>query len=193
MINYRIAQQQDARGILEIYAPFIQDTSITFETEVPTLESFQERIRNGLVNYPWLVAEIDGKIAGYAYCARHRERKAYQWCVESSVYIHPGFRRLGLARNLYALLFEILQIQGFHNIYAVINLPNDQSVKLHEKCGFSYFASYEKVGYKLGAWKNVGWWRLILNNFIDNPPDPLLFSELDRVHVDALLKKASSI
>jgi L-amino acid N-acyltransferase YncA len=194
MAVIRLAQPSDAAGILDIYAPYISNTSFTFETEVPTLEAFAERIRTYLINWPWLVCEIDGKIAGYAYATRHRERTAYQWCTEASVYIHDDFHRKNIARALYTALFEILEKQGFRNVYAVINLPNDRSVALHESCGFTHFATYEKVGYKLGRWKNVGWWKLSLNEYGDEPAAPLKFSEMDKSFWgDLFRKKAATI
>jgi L-amino acid N-acyltransferase YncA len=186
MAVLRLATPADAQGILDIYAPYIENTSFTFETEVPSTEDFAERIRIYLINWPWLVCEVDGIIAGYAYATRHRERTAYQWCVESSIYIHDDFQRTGIAKALYIALFEILKKQGFRNVYAVINLPNDKSVKFHETCGFSYFATYEKVGYKLGKWKNVGWWQLSINDYGDEPAAPIKFSELDKTFLPAL-------
>lgn len=176
----RLATPGDAAGILEIYSNYIETTSFTFETEVPAIEEFSERIRNCLINWPWLVCDAGGKIAGYAYATKYRERTAYQWSVESSIYIHDDFQKAGIGKALYTALFEILKRQGFNNLYAVINLPNEKSVAFHEKCGFQYFATYEKVGYKLGKWKNVGWWRLILNDFGDEPDAPIPFSELNK-------------
>ncbi len=189
MINLRIAKNSDAAGILSIYGPYVENTSFTFETELPSVESFAERISTYLVNWPWLVCEIDGVIAGYAYATRHRERTAYQWSVESSVYIHDDYMRRNIAQALYAALADILKAQGFRNVYAVINLPNERSVAFHESCGFNYFTTYEQVGYKLGKWKNVGWWRLILNEFGDEPDPPIKFSELDKKFVDKVLEE----
>ena len=190
----RLATPEDAAGSLTIYAPYIETSSFTFETETPTVEEFAERIKNYLFNWPWLVCEIDGVIAGYAYATRHRERTAYQWCTESSVYIHDDHQRAGMARALYTCLFEILKKQGFRNIYAVINLPNDKSVAFHESCGFQYFATYEKVGYKLGKWKNVGWWRLFINDYSDEPEAPIKFAEMDKNFLPALFaEKAGAV
>jgi len=191
MHSIRLANEKDAEGILAIYSPYIENTSFTFETEVPAVKAFAERINNYLVNWPWLVFEIDGKIAGYAYGAKYRERTAYQWCVESSVYIHDDFQRSGIARALYMALIDILKAQGFRNVYAVINLPNEKSVSFHESCGFKYFATYEKVGYKLGKWKNVGWWELVINEYTDEPAAPIKFSELNKEFLPALFYKYS--
>lgn len=189
----RLATTADSRSILDIYAPYINSTSFTFETEVPSVQAFADRIGSYLHNWPWLVCEMDGKIAGYAYATRHRERTAYQWCTESSIYIHDDFQRRRVAHALYTALFDILKIQGFRNVYAVINLPNDRSVAFHESCGFEYFATYEKVGYKLGKWKNVGWWRLILNEFTDEPAPPIKFSEWDKNYLPEIFRRAESL
>ena len=193
MSQIRLATPEDAAGILAIYAPYIQNTSYTFETEVPSVQEFAERIRSYLVNWPWLVWEEEGKVAGYAYGARYRERVAYQWCTESSIYMHDDFHKAGIGRRLYATLIEILKRQGFRNVYAVINLPNEKSVAFHEKSGFTHFATYEQVGYKLGKWKNVGWWRLVLNEFGDEPAAPVKFSALDKSFLPALLQEKSML
>ena len=186
----RLAQPKDAEGILAIYAPYITNTSFTFEADVPSAKDFSDRITSYLVNWPWLVCEMDGKIAGYAYGSKYRERVGYQWCVECSVYIHDDFQRLGIAKALYTALFEILKKQGYRNVYAVINLPNERSVQLHENCGFTWFANYENVGYKLGQWKTVGWWQLIINDYSSEPAPPVKFSDLDKKIVGKILEKA---
>jgi L-amino acid N-acyltransferase YncA len=185
----RLAKPADASAILEIYAPYVQNTSFTFETEVPPVAAFAERISHYLDNWPWLVCEIDGRIAGYAYGARYRERVAYQWCVESSVYVHDDFHKAGVGSALYTALIAILKLQGFRNLYAVINLPNDRSIKFHEKCGFRWFANYENVGYKLGKWKTVGWWKLQLNEYGDEPEAPVMLSGMDKILLSGILKK----
>lgn len=191
MTQIRIARASDAGDILAIYAPYILHTSITFETEVPDPASFAARITSYLQSWPWLVAESGGRIMGYAYASRYRERSGYQWSVECSVYIHDEFLRRGLAGKLYQALFSLLQQQGYRNVYAVINLPNDRSVSFHEARGFRWFANYEQVGYKLGQWKTVGWWRLILNEFGPDPAPPLPFRVLDIRQVEAVLDQFS--
>ena len=188
MYQVRLANPGDAVGILEIYAPYVRDTSITFETEVPSVERFSDRIATYLREWPWLVAETDGQIAGYAYASRYRERVAYQWSVECSVYIHDDHLRAGLARALYTALFALLKRQGYRNVYAVINLPNDRSVALHESMGFRWFATYEQVGYKLGKWKKVGWWRLVINEFGEEPGPVVPFSEFDREGLERIFQ-----
>src|SRR5438477_4348926 len=186
----RVATADDAASMLNIYTPYIANTSYTFETEVPDVEQFKDRINDYLVSYPWFVCEIDDRIAGYAYASKHRERIAYQWSVECSVYVHDDFQRKGVARALYSALIEILRLQQFRNLYAVINLPNDRSVAFHEGMGFEYFATYENVGYKLGKWKNVGWWQLQLNEYSPEPSAPTKFFDMEREQVANILQKA---
>jgi phosphinothricin acetyltransferase len=180
MITIRLARPTDADGILTIYSPYIANTSLTFETDIPSGNEFANRISSYIENWPWIICVVDGQIAGYAYASRYRERVAYQWSVECSVYVHDDHQRSGIARALYTALFSILKKQGYRNVYAVINLPNERSVAFHENMGFQWFATYENVGYKLGQWKNVGWWRLIINEFGDDPAPVIPFSLLDK-------------
>lgn len=183
----RLANPTDAIAMLAIYSPYIRNTSITFETGVPAVANFANRIHSYLEHWPWLIYEKEGQVIGYAYASRYRERVAYQWSVECSVYIDEDHLRSGVAKALYAALLAILKAQGFTTVYAVINLPNDSSVAFHESMGFNYFATYEKVGYKLGKWKDVGWWQLKLNEYADEPPPPVKFSALDSRIVEQLL------
>ena len=185
----RLAREEEANEILAIYSPYIVNTSYTFETDVPTVQEFKVRIRNNLETYPWIVCEMNNEIAGYAYAARHRERVAYQWCAESSIYIRDAYHHTGIAQALYSALLEILKKQGFMNVYAVINLPNERSVRFHEKAGFTWFANYEKVGFKLGQWKTVGWWKLQVNDYIDDPPAPLKLPLIELGFLSSVFEK----
>ena len=189
----RLAAKQDAKDLLKIYAPFILNSGITQEIEIPAENEFQERISSTLEVRPWLVCEIDGEIAGYAYAGKHRERKGYQWCTEPSVYVGEKFYHRHAATALYTALFDILKLQGFVNAYAVITLPNDNSVAFHENFGFTYLTTYKKIGFKLGQWHDVGWWQLQLNPHILNPSEPVKFPDLDFSSVENILKKASAL
>jgi phosphinothricin acetyltransferase len=189
----RQAGEKDAKELLKIYTPFILNSGITQETEVPAEQEFQQRITETIKERPWLVCEINGEIAGYAYAGKHRERKGYQWCTEPSVYVAEKFYRHGVASALYTALFEILILQGYVNAYAVITLPNEKSVAFHESFGFTYLTTYKKIGYKLGQWHDVGWWQLQLNPHTDNPQQPVKFSLLDRRLVENILKKAQTL
>jgi L-amino acid N-acyltransferase YncA len=179
MIEIRLATLSDAAQIREIYSPNILDASISFETEVPSTEEMQNRIETILQKYPWIVCEVNGTIAGYVYASKHRDREAYQWSCECSIYMQDNFKGKGIGKELYQLLFHILKLQGFKNVYAGITLPNTGSVSIHEKCGFKHFATYENIGYKFGAWHSVGWWKLQINDYDLQPPPPLKLSELD--------------
>ncbi len=191
MISIRLASTADAKAILYVYAPFIQNTSLTFELEVPSQQKFAERIKTYLQKWPWLVCEINGEVAGYAYASNYRERAGYQWSCECSVYIQDHYLKRGIAQALYSCLTEILKLQGYKNVYAVINLPNDKSVSLHEKCGFEWMATYENVGYKLGKWKDVGWWIKKLNEYDQEPMPPIPFKDLDRSNIEKLFTKTA--
>jgi phosphinothricin acetyltransferase len=192
MVEVRVAAPSDAQGILDIYVPHIRESFCTFETEVPYVEQLKERIEKNIETRPWLVCTVNNAVASYAYASAHRERAAYQWCCESSVYTHNYFQGKGIGLQLYKALFTILKIQGYRNVYAGITLPNEYSVKLHEKCGFTHFATYENIGYKLGEWKNVGWWKLQLNKYDPKPSPPLKFSEMDLQQFEVILSKATN-
>ena len=168
----RLATAQDAGQIQAIYSPIVSQTAISFETEPPTVDEMRRRVKNTLKNLPWLVCVQQEKILGYAYASQHRARAAYQWCVDVSVYIHPQARRQGIGHGLYNSLFKILALQGFYNVYAGIALPNPASVGLHESLGFKPIGVYSAVGYKLGAWHDVGWWHLSLRPKSIPPVEP---------------------
>ena len=191
--NIRLATKDDAAGMLKIYAPFILNSGITQETEVPSVEDFQQRVISNLEERPWLVCEINNEIAGYAYAGKHRDRKGYQWCTESSVYISEKYFSAGVGKALYAALFDILKVQGFVNAYAVITLPNGRSIGFHKKFGFEYLTTYEKIGYKLGQWHDVGWMEYEINAHKEDPEDPIKFKNIDKSMIESILTKASSI
>lgn len=171
--SIRLATENDAGAILDIYAPIIRDTVTSFEYEVPTKANIRGRIAKVLADLPWLVCEHDGQVSGYAYAGKHRERTAYQWSTDVSVYIHADFRRQGIGRALYTALFDILRLQGYFNAYAGVTLPNPGSVGLHESFGFEPVGIYQKVGFKKGGWHDVGWWQLELQPRSTNPASPI--------------------
>ena len=189
----RIATKEDAAAMLEIYAPFILNSGITQETEVPSVEEFQNRIISNLEERPWLVCKMNNELAGYAYAGKHRERKGYQWCTEPSVYVTEKYFGLGVAEALYTALFDILKLQGYVNAYAVITLPNDRSIAFHKKFGFSYLTTYKKIGYKLRQWHDVGWMQYDINFHSKDPKDPVKLPDIGRPVIDAVLRKATSL
>ncbi len=169
----RLANLKDAPALLAIYAPFIEQTVISFEYTVPTVAEFAERVQSVLTQLPWLVYEQNGQIAGYAYASKHRDRTAYQWSADTSVYIHPKFHRQGIARSLYIVLLDLLRKQGYYNAYAGITSPNEKSERFHESMGFTRLGNYEKVGYKFGEWHDVQWYNLVLQPHAAAPIAPV--------------------
>lgn len=169
----RMAQASDAAEIARIYAPIVSDTLISFELQPPTAAEMEERVASALGYAPWLVCVRDGRVAGYAYGSLHNERAAYQWSANVSVYIDERHRRKGVGRALYTSLLALLRLQGFHAAHGGITLPNAGSVGLHEALGFRPIALYPRVGFKFGAWHDVGWWQLELRERLLTPA-PLL-------------------
>ncbi|MEL6428934.1 MAG: N-acetyltransferase family protein, partial [Planctomycetota bacterium] len=150
----RDAGPADAASILSIYAPFVEETAVSFETDVPSVDEMAARIEGTSETYPWLVHE-DGEVCGYAYACAHRGRAAYRWSVETSAYVAPDARRRGVARALYAALFELLALQGFVRAHAGIAQPNEASERFHAALGFERVGVYPSVGHKRGAWHDV--------------------------------------
>lgn len=158
----RLAQAADGLALAEIYRPAVTDSAMSFELEPPDGAEMARRAAKCMERSPWLVYERDGRVVGYAYGGMHRERAAYQWSVEVSAYVHDDFHRQGIGRALYTSLFAALAVQGYRNAYAGITLPNDASVALHSAVGFTPVGVYRGIGYKFGAWHDVGWFELAL-------------------------------
>ena len=169
-----MAEEQDVPQILGIYAPYILESAVSFEVNVPGEKDMWQRISAILCDYPYLVCEIENRIAGYAYASEHRHREAYKWSKEVSAYVHPGFRKHHVATALYSALFKILKYQGVTNLLAGVTIPNQPSIRFHEKLGFRKIAEYTAVGYKLGKWHNVGWWEYRLNPGFEPPVETLI-------------------
>jgi phosphinothricin acetyltransferase len=151
---------------------------VSFEVQPPTLDEMQQRIAKVLQKLPWLVCERNGEVLGFVYAAPHRDRTAYQWAVDVSVYIHPAVRCLGIGRALYTSLFKILVLQGYYSAYAGVTLPNQGSKRLHEVMGFQPIGIYRGVGYKCGAWHDVAWFELCLQTRVPNPKPPININAL---------------
>lgn len=154
----RLAEEQDAGHILAIYKPFIENTAVSFEKEVPSVDEFWQRINTILEEWPWLVCEIDGVITGYAYASNHRERASYQWTKEVSVYVHPDHQGKGVAKALYRSLLACLELQGVRNVLAGATVPNPGSEGFHHSLGFTDVGTYHNIGFKFGKWHHVQWW-----------------------------------
>jgi L-amino acid N-acyltransferase YncA len=172
----RPAAEGDAAAIVAIYVPYVRETAISFETEPPTAATMAQRIVRTLETHPWLVADCGGKTVGYAYAGKHRERAAYRWSAEVTVYVSGATRRCGIGRALYLPLLEILRRQGFRSALAEIVLPNPASIRLHETAGFKPIGVYNDVGFKLGRWHDIGYWRLGLADSNAPPVEPVPFA-----------------
>jgi L-amino acid N-acyltransferase YncA len=154
---------RDAAPCAEIYAPYVSDTVISLEEVPPTADELRGRMQRITQQYPWLIAEDDdGATAGYAYASQHRERAAYRWASDVTVYLSPAYQRRGIGRALYTALFDLLVFQGVYVACAGVTLPNEASVGLHESMGFLPVGVYKRVAWKFGSWQDVGWWQLQL-------------------------------
>jgi phosphinothricin acetyltransferase len=167
--------QLDAPACVAIYAPHVQSSATSFEERAPTVGELAARIELTSATHPWLVAEDTdtGVAVAYAYACLHRQRPAYRWATDVSVYVADGHRGQGLGGRLYEALFERLRRQRFRTACAGITLPNEASVALHERLGFSAVGVYRGIGWKAGAWRDVGWWQLDLAKGAGPPAEPL--------------------
>lgn len=161
-LHIRDADPADGAALAAIYAPFVLNTWVSFETEAPDGAAMAERIASYGASHGWLVAEQDGQIAGYAYASPHRTRAAYATSADIAIYVAPGAQRSGIGRALYGALFDRLRARGLHAVYAGIALPNDASIALHQAMGMVPVGVYRQVGWKLGGWRDVGWWQRLL-------------------------------
>lgn len=176
----RLAQERDVPAILEIYRPYIEQTAITFEYDVPSLDAFIERFRNITALCPWLVWEGNGEILGYAYGAPAFERKGYAWCADLSVYLKKSACGRGIGRALYAELERLLTLQGYRVLYALVTTANTPSVAFHEAVGYRKVAEFPDCGWKLGHWYGVVWLQKTVGP--DTPPTdfPVPFPALQK-------------
>lgn len=168
----RRAGPADAAAVRDIYAPFVSDSSVSFEVEPPDAAEMARRIREIGGRYPWLVLEEGSGILGYAYASPHRARPAYRWCAEVSVYVRADARGRGVGRALYGALLGLLRRQGFVNAYAAVTLPNPASVALHEAVGFARVGVFPRIGFKRGTWHDLLWLHLRLQDPA-SPAEPL--------------------
>jgi len=193
-VEIRLANPDDAADILAIYAPYCESTAITFEVVPPTLEQMRDRITSVMAGYPWLVAEVNGRLSGYVYATRFRERAGYRWTAEVAVYIAEDAKRRGLGKSLYTALFAILRAQGYAKAIAGITMPNQASVRLHESLGFVRTGTFPGVGYKDGVWLDVGWWQLLLLPETPTPREPVPFSAVrDAAAIAAAVAAGSAV
>lgn len=170
----------DAAAVADIYRPSVESGLASFEEVAPDSAEMQTRMAATLATLPWIVAELDERVVGYAYAAPHHARPGYRWSVNVSVYVADGHAGRGMGKSLYRKLFAILGRQGFVNVYAGITLPNAASVALHRSMGMDRIGVYRRVGFKLGAWRDVAWYGLRLTHPTSPPPPPIPLPHLDQ-------------
>lgn len=187
-INIRVANPADAEALLEIYTPYVKDTAISFELVVPTVDEFRRRIENTLKKYPYFVAECDGELLGYTYAAPFKERAAYDWCVETTIYIRADKKREKIGTKLYDALETALKKQGILNANACIAYTYEEdehltnaSVYYHEKMGYRLVGEFRECGYKFGRWYNMVWMEKMLGEHKQNQPPVKPFPEIWQV------------
>lgn len=189
-LTVREASLADASRILEIYTPYILETTYTFEYEVPSLTEFEQRLARIMERFPWLVCEEEGRIVAYAYAGTYMSRAAYDWCADLSIYVEQQKRGQGISLLLYRALFAVLKEMHIQNLYAVITEENQESVRFHEKLGFEIFAVYSKVGYKHGKWLDVIWMQAFLGEH-SLPPEPVIWApELPEGKVREMIRQS---
>lgn len=184
-ISIRPAIPQDAPALLTIYAPYITDTAVSFEYDVPSVEEFAERIRSTLEKYPYLVAEVDGCIVGYCYVGIMHGRQAYDWSVETSIYVDQNCKRMGIGRKLHDALEQALSAMGILNLYACIAFPvgedpylTQDSVHFHEHLGYEHTAHFHKCGYKFHHWYDIVWMEKTIGEHLENQPAVKTFANI---------------
>lgn len=192
-ITIRTATLSDAQALLNIYSPYVEHTAITFEYDVPSVEEFASRIKNTLQKYPYLVAEKNGRLLGYAYASPFHERPAYDWAVETSIYVDQNIKHQGIGRRLHDALEDALRSQGILNMNACIAYPPDEneyldknSVEFHTHMGYRLIGEFYKCGYKFHRWYNMVWMEKLLNPEIKHPK-PIKWMEENREELEAVL------
>ncbi|WP_172623478.1 GNAT family N-acetyltransferase [Arabiibacter massiliensis] len=188
-IRVRWAEVRDAEAILRVYAPYVE-TPVTFETRVPRLDEFEDRMKGIVLDYPYLVAEDHGEIVGFAYAHRIGERDAYAWNAELSVYLDRAHCKRGWGRALSQAVIDLLALQGVRNVFSLITVPNAASVKMHERLGFTHMGTQRRAGYKCGGWHDVAWMQKQLGGFEGEPRRRSTVQEIDWTKRQAALLEA---
>ncbi|HWV12892.1 MAG TPA: arsinothricin resistance N-acetyltransferase ArsN1 family B [Sphingobium sp.] len=182
--SIRIGVEEDAPCVAAIYAPYVLNSVISFESVPPDAEEFRRRIAACLPDYPWLIAEFDGQVVGYAYAGPHSARAAYDWSANISVYLAADHHKRGIGRRLYDILVTLLRHQGYHSLFAGITLPNSASVALHTALGMNEVGIYKEVGFKFGEWHDVMWMGMAISPASAPSAPPTPFSALrDLTHI----------
>lgn len=188
-MKIRFATINDAQSLLKIYEQYIE-TVITFEYTLPSKEEFQQRIKDIIKEYPYLVCEENGQIIGYAYAHKDRERAAYQWNTELSIYMDKNYTSKGLGRKLYSALIELLRLQGVKTAYGVVTYPNAKSENLHKSLGFQVIGTFHNTGFKCNGWHDVIWFERKIDIYDTDPKPIISIHEVDKDKIKAVLEEA---
>lgn len=194
-LGIRLATLADAQAILDIYAPYVRDTTLTFMSTVPTIEEFEARVAQIQSHYPYLVATSNDQVVGFAYANEVRPHDAYRWNAELSIYLDERYHRRGIATALYTALLQILRTQGFVNLYAVITVPNEASIALHRHFGFTETGMFKDTGFKFGEWRDVIWMHHRIEGALDPRTHglPIPIGELHKNDIDTALSLATAL
>ena len=179
VFSFRLAEERDSAHMLDIYSRYVTETAVTFEYDVPTTEEFACRIRKVTSRYPWIVCECGGRVVGYAYASEFRERAAFKWSCELSVYVADDHQGHGIGKALYKALLDLLKRLGYRTAIACVTYPNEVSDKFHRSLGFVHTGVFGDVGYKLGEWRGVSWYQLPLAEYSLSPDAPKSIVEMD--------------
>ncbi len=185
-MNIRFATVEDTEKLLKIYEQYI-NTNITFEYKLPSKEEFMQRIIDISKDYPYLVLENDNQILGYAYAHRFKERDAYAWGAELSIYMDKNICAKGYGKKLYSTLIEILKLQGVKTVYACVTGQNINSEKFHEKLGFKTVGTFHNAGFKNNTWHNIVWFEKQINDYNLNPNEIISVKNLNSSKIQELL------
>ncbi len=189
-ITFRLANEEDAGDILKIYEPYVKNTTISFEYDVPSLEEFKERISHITSYFPYIVCEYGREIIGYAYASKFNERAAYQWNVELSIYIKENFTGYGLGKRMYKIIMDILKLQNIKNAYSRVAASNIESEKLHENFGFNKISVFKNTGYKLGKWIDLIWYVKDISEGETAPNPPIIIHEISQSRLMEILNNS---
>ena len=174
----RLAVPEDAEQIIGIYSRYVTETAVTFEYDVPTVCEFEDRIRKVNSRFPWIVCETDSRIVGYSYASHFRERAAFRWSCELSVYVADEFQGHGIGKVLYRALLDVLRLQGYRTAVACVTYPNAVSDAFHRSLGFEHTGIFPNVGYKLGRWWGVSWYQIPLTDYPTSTVETLVIEEI---------------
>lgn len=192
-VKVRFADEKDANELIDIYTPYVLETAVTCECEVPSQQEFESRIGQIGQTFPYIVCEIDGKIVGYTYASLHKQRPAYRWDADATVYVKNDLHRNKVGTALYHCMLELVKLQGFYNIYAVVTVSNKASVKFHEVFGFTKMGTYKNTAFKIGKWHDIMVMEKTLNEYVEQPKETLSIKQIDNDIIEKLFSEAEKI